>query len=63
MAYRSVLPEDLVGKTVKSINAEAVNSLEITFEDGTKVTLWAEQSIYTLFGSIPGIFVDDTGPV
>lgn len=49
---------DLVGKTIQSINATAVNVLKLTFTDGTELELWAEQAVHTNGGDIPGIFVD-----
>ncbi len=59
MAYRKPEASDFVGKTIKSIDAKAVNSLKFTFVDDTVVELYAEDAIYTPAGSIPGIFVDD----
>jgi hypothetical protein len=57
---REIRDTDLVGKTIKNIDAGAVNVLNITFTDDTTIELWAEQAVYTSYGSIPGIFVEET---
>jgi hypothetical protein len=56
---RNIEEKDLVGKTIKSIDASSVNVLKLTFTDGTKLELWAEQAVHTNFGDIPGIFAED----
>jgi hypothetical protein len=56
---RKVKEEELVGKTIKSIENKSINVLELTFTDGSVVKLCAENAIYTSFGSIPGILVED----
>jgi hypothetical protein len=56
---RKIQDTDIVGKTVQSIENNAVNVLRLTFTDGTTVELWAEDAVHTQFGNIPGIFVDD----
>lgn len=55
---REVRDTDLIGKTIMSIDAGAVNVLKLTFTDGTTLDLWAEQAIHTSDGDIPGIFTD-----
>lgn len=60
---REVRDTDLVGKTIKSVDAGAVNVLKITFTDDTTIELWAESAVYTRAGSIPGIFVSDNEPI
>ena len=57
--YRKIKDSDLVGKTVKSIDNKAVNVLRISFTDDSTLELWAEDTVYTQFGNIPGILVDD----
>ena len=61
MAFRKVEPKDFEGKTiaVNGVDATACNVVKLTFADGSKLELWAEDSVYTPMGSIPGIFVDD----
>jgi hypothetical protein len=56
---RQVKDTDLVGKTIKSVDAGSVNVLKITFADDSTIELWAEQAVHTSAGSIPGIFVDE----
>jgi hypothetical protein len=56
---RQVREEELVGKTIKSIENEAVNVLKLIFTDGTTLELEADQAVCTSFGSIPGIFVSE----
>lgn len=57
---RKIKKNDLVGKTIKSINNRSVNVLKLTFTDGTKLELWAETAINTPFGSVPGIFAEES---
>jgi len=59
MSLRKVKRSDLVGKTVKSFNHSGVNVLKLTFTDGTKLELWADDAVSSQYGSIPGIFVDE----
>ena len=61
MAFRKVEPKDFEGKTiaVNGVDATACNVVKLTFTDGSKLELWAEDAVYTPMGSIPGIFVDD----
>ena len=56
---RSIVATDLVGKTIKSIDNQAVNVLRLNFDDGTSLELWAETAVYTPVGDIPGIFAED----
>lgn len=56
---RKVEDADLVGKTIKSIDSSAVNTLKIVFSDDTAVNLTAEDALFTQFGTIPGIFIED----
>ena len=56
---RKVKDTDLVGKTVKSIDAVPANVLTLFFTDGTSLELWAEDAVYTEYGNIPGILVED----
>lgn len=56
---REVKETDLVGKTIQSIDNQSVNVLKLTFTDGSKLELWAEDAVHTQFGNIPGIFCDD----
>lgn len=56
---RKVEDADLVGKTIKSIDSSAVNTLKIVFSDDTAVLLTAEDALFTQFGTIPGIFIED----
>lgn len=56
---RDIKENDLVGKTIQSIDHTSVNVLKLTFTDGTKLELWAEQAVSTNFGDIPGIFAED----
>lgn len=60
LAMRKIQDSDLVGKTIQSIQNDSVNVVRLTFTDGSTVELWAEQAIRTLFGDIPGIFVEDS---
>jgi hypothetical protein len=59
---RKIVDADLVGKTVKSIDNNAVNVLKLSFTDGTQLELWAEDAVYTSAGNIAGIFADDPTP-
>jgi hypothetical protein len=56
---RKLKKSDIVGKTVSSINARAVNMIKIYFTDGTNVELWAECGSGQY--SIPVIEVDPNG--
>jgi hypothetical protein len=56
---RPIRSTDIVGKTVSSINNDAVNVLKLTFTDGTELELWTEEAVSGQYGSIAGIFVDD----
>lgn len=49
---------DFVNKTIENVDI-VLNAIKIKFTDGTEVSLCAEQAIYTNFGTIPGIFVED----
>ena len=62
MAYRKVEARDFEGKTIApgGVDSSCVNVVKLTFTDGTKLDLWAEDALYTEAGCIPGIFVDDT---
>lgn len=60
---RKIVDADLVGKTVKSIDNNAVNVLKLSFTDGTHLELWAEDAVYTPAGNIAGIFAEDSEPV
>jgi hypothetical protein len=57
--FRKIQESDMVGKTVRSIDNTAANYVKITFTDDSELELYAEDSIYTQSGCIPGIFVDD----
>jgi hypothetical protein len=59
---RKIEEKDLVGKTIKAINNQSVNVLKLEFTDGTSLELWAEDSVYTQYGNIPGIFAEDANP-
>jgi len=61
MAYRKIRQEDLQGKTIAigGVDSSCCNVVKLTFTDGSKFELWAEDSLYTPAGYIPGIFVDD----
>ena len=56
---RDIKNEDMVGKTIKSIENTAINVLKLTFTDDTTLELWTEIAISTNAGSIAGIYVDD----
>ena len=56
---REIKESDLVGKTIDRIDHTSVNVLKLTFTDGTKLELWAEDAVHTQFGNIPGIFAED----
>lgn len=57
---RKIQAADIVGKTIKSIDNGSCNVLRLKFTDGTSLELWAENAVNTPFGSIPGIFVEET---
>lgn len=62
MAFRKVEPKDFEGKTItiNGVDATACNVVKLTFADGSKLELWAEDAVACPpFGYIPGIFVDD----
>ena len=40
---RNIREDDLIGKTIVAADCESVNATNLTFEDGTKLTLWVEQ--------------------
>ena len=56
---RGVKESDFVGKTIKSIEHAAVNYIVFTFTDDTTVEMWADGSICTQYGIIPGLFVEE----
>jgi hypothetical protein len=47
------------GKTIKSVEASAVNAWTFFFTDGTSVKLWAEDAVYTPYGNIPGLVLGE----
>jgi hypothetical protein len=57
--YRQIQDQDLVGKTIKSIENTSVNVLHLTFSDETTLEIWADVAVSTSFGDIPGIFVEE----
>jgi hypothetical protein len=57
---RKVEKSDLEGKTIKSVDNQAVNVLTLTFTDNSKLELTAEDAVHTIAGSIPGIFVSES---
>ncbi len=56
---RKLIESDLVGKTIKSFDASCGNMLKLTFTDETTLELCADGEVYTEYGIIPGIFVED----
>ena len=56
---RRVKEQDLVGKTIKGVDCEAINCLTLHFTDGTSLELEADVAVHTSFGSIPGILVHE----
>ena len=58
---RNVIESDLVGKTIKSVNVDAANVIQITFSDDTSLDLLAEIVVMTNDGVIPGILVAEPG--
>ena len=56
---RSLLPTDIIGKTVVGVENNAVNVVKLYFSDQTTLELWAEDAVRTPYGGIPGIFVED----
>jgi len=56
---RQITDTDLVGKTIQSIDAKAINVLRLTFTDNSTAELWAEGALMTPAGVIPGIFIED----
>lgn len=56
---RNIEDKDLVGKTIKSIDATSVNSLVLFFEDDTSLCLTADVALLTQYGNIPGLFVSE----
>lgn len=56
---RKATDADLIGKTIKSIDATSANVLKLTFSDDSTLELWAEDAVSTQYGNIPGIFVED----
>jgi hypothetical protein len=62
MAMRRLKNEDLEGKTIKEVDASCVNSLHLTFEDGTGLSIWCEPAIFTPgYENIWGFFVNEKG--
>lgn len=59
MAMRKLESKDLVGKTITKMNCNSINVIHLEFSDGTKLSIWAEGSVLTQFGSIPGFEVSD----
>lgn len=55
-------PNQLEGKTIKSVDSQAINAWTITFTDGTVVELGAEQAIATAAGNIAGLQITDRTP-
>lgn len=47
--------EQLVGKTIESIDSSCVNVWVVKFTDGTSYEIHAEQAINTGSGQIPGM--------
>lgn len=54
---RKLTKDDLLGKTIESVDVESVNVLKLTFTDGTSLELWVEAVGYGLYG----ILVDEKG--
>jgi hypothetical protein len=46
---------EIVGKTIASIDAHCVNVWTVHFTDGTKLELEADDAVHTQYGNIPGI--------
>lgn len=59
MALRKINNGDLIGKTIKSIDNSAVNVLELSFTDGSKLQLWAEAVMTISAGTVYGILVEE----
>lgn len=56
---RKATTADLIGKTIKNIDATSANVLKLIFSDDSTLELWAEDAVSTQYGNIPGIFVED----
>ena len=56
---RKIEKSDLEGKTIKSIQHDAVNVLVLTFTDDTELELWTDTAVSTPYGNISGFFVEE----
>lgn len=53
-------PKNLIGKTISEVDDSSTNIWYITFTDGTRIELDAEENaLPTPYGSIPGLGVKD----
>ena len=55
---RKLENNDLIGKTIESLDNSSVNVIRLKFTDGTTLELWSEIEIHTPHGDIPGFFVN-----
>lgn len=55
---RNIHESDLIGKTIKSVDASVVNVVKLTFTDNSVLEVWAEDVVSTSFGNIPGILIE-----
>lgn len=55
---RKIHESDLIGKTIKSVDASVVNVVKLTFTDNSVLEVWAEDVVSTSFGNIPGILIE-----
>ena len=56
---RKIEENDLIGKTIKSVDARCANVTKLVFDDGTSLQLWVEPVIITQYGQIHGICISD----
>jgi len=56
---RQIEENDLVNKTIKSIDNSRVNVLRLNFSDGSFADLIADGAVVVYDHVIPGIFIDD----
>lgn len=59
---RHLQETDLVGKTIARLDTTSVNHVTIFFTDGSSAGLWAEDAIFTPYGNISGIFIEEETP-
>jgi hypothetical protein len=58
---RALEVKDLIGKTIREANTDAVNVVRLVFTDGTSLEIETDVAVSTPHGNIHGFFVSEEG--